>query len=148
MLSLQTIRQFIQTHPRRVAVIIAVIVVYAVLNVWVYRYATGNNASSPMAAIQSFFTKKLPEAIKSGGFPSGSTPLRIDTGKSLTPSSREVKPTTTPTPRPTGPGNYACSPEGVCNLYSDEMRTQYCRKTYADPLCLDQCADPAKRCSK
>lgn len=150
MLSLQTVRQFVKSHPRRAAVIGAAALAYALLNVWVYRYATSRGASSPMAAIQSFFTKKLPDAIKSGGFPDSSAPIRVDTGKSIAPAAGEAKrkATPTPTPRPTGPGVYACSPEGVCNLYSDEMRRQYCAKTYADPLCLDQCADRANQCSK
>lgn len=126
MLSIDTVRRFIQTHPRKVAIVAAAVIVYAALNVWVFRYATSGRVASPM------------EAIKSGGFPSAA------------PKALETKPTATPTPTPrlTGPGTYACSPEGVCNLYSDQMRKDYCTQTYADALCLDQCADPAKRCSR
>lgn len=57
-------------------------------------------------------------------------------------------PSPTPTPRPTGPGEYACSPEGDCNVYSNEMRRQYCTQTYADSRCLDQCGDKNKLCTK
>ena len=94
---------------------------YAFLNVWVFRYATSS---------------RKPEGTK--------------TDKSSAPQAREQKPiaTPTPTPRPTGPGVYACSPEAACNLYSDTMREQYCTTTYADSLCLDQCADKAKQCAK
>jgi len=52
----------------------------------------------------------------------------------------------TPTPRPTGPGPYACSIIGMCKLYDDTVRKENCTVTYADPLCLDQCADPTKQC--
>lgn len=123
MIVLDAIRQFVQTHPKKAALIAAAVILYAALNVWVYRIATSGRSVLP---------------------------IRINTDKSTSPQAREQKPvaTPTPTPRPTGPGDYACSPEGVCNLYSDEMRKQYCTTTYADPGCLDQCGDKAKQCSK
>lgn len=98
------------------------VILYAFLNVWVFRYATSS---------------RQPEGAR--------------TQKSVVPpQAREQKlaATPTPTPRPTGPGVYACSPEAACNLYSDTMRGQYCTTTYADSLCLDQCEDKAKQCTK
>lgn len=54
--------------------------------------------------------------------------------------------TTIPTPTPDlGPGNWACSPEGLCNSYSEELR-QSCPRTFGDHNCLGQCRDPAIRC--
>lgn len=50
--------------------------------------------------------------------------------------------------RPTGQGEYACSPAGDCNLYSNEARKAYCTQTYADSSCLDQCGDNTKLCTK
>lgn len=127
MVSIETIRQFVKTHPRKAVIVAVAVIVYAAVNVWVYRVATSGRASSPSTA-----------------------PIRVDTDKSLAPQARDVKPTATPTPtpRPTGPGTFACSPEGVCNLYSDEMRKTSCTTTFADTLCLDQCTDSTKRCSK
>ncbi len=122
MIALDTIRQFIQTHPRKAAVLAVAVILSAGLTVWVLRFATSGRAPSPIRARQSF--------------PSPTTDDRKPTA------------TPTPTPRPDGPGDYACAPEGVCNLYSDEVRNQYCTTTYADPGCLDACGDAAKRCTK
>lgn len=56
---------------------------------------------------------------------------------------------TSPTPRPKGPGTYACSPSGVCNEYDDPKKEGYgCPVTFADRFCLDSCSDLAKRCAK
>ncbi len=60
----------------------------------------------------------------------------------------DVVPTPTPEKPLTGPGDYACSPEGMCNLYGDNQRTQYCKDTFADPFCLLQCGNKAKQCTK
>lgn len=127
MVSIEAIRQFVKAHPLKVAIIAIAVIVYAAVNVWVYRIATSRRTTQRSEA-----------------------PIHVDTDTSLAPQRRENKPTATPTPtpRPTGPGKFACSPEGVCNLYSDEVRKTYCTQTYADALCLDQCADPTKRCSK
>lgn len=127
MLSINSIRQFISAHPRKAAVIAVAVILYAVLNVWVYRWVT-----SDRRAPKNYQGLTLPKQ--------GET---FSDSKSATP-----RPTPTPTPRPTGPGVYACSPEAACNLYSDAVRQQYCTTTYADSLCLDQCGDAAKRCSK
>lgn len=59
-----------------------------------------------------------------------------------------AKPTPIPTAHLLGPGPYACSPEGICNLYSDDVRKTACTVTFADWQCLDSCADTAKRCTK
>jgi len=81
-------------------------------------------------------------ANKNGSAPAGEEPTAIrPIGPSATPL-----PTPTPTPRPTGPGQYACSPIGTCKDYSDEVRKEKCTVTYADSLCLDQCADTTKQC--
>ncbi len=120
---IDSIRQFLQTHPKKAALIAGAVILYAVLNVWVFRIATSGRSVLP---------------------------IRINTDKSTSPQAKEQKPvaTPTPTPRPTGPGVYACSPEAACNLYSDTMRKQYCTTTYADSLCLDQCGDKTKQCTK
>lgn len=73
----------------------------------------------------------------------------IETDKSIAPGYTQTKISPTPTPLPkNGPKPYACSKEGVCNLYSDQTRKDFCSVTYADPSCLSQCGDTAKRCTK
>lgn len=58
-------------------------------------------------------------------------------------------PDLSPTPRPTGPGTYACSPQGVCNHYKNPENEEFdCPVTFADLHCLDQCEDLTKRCKK
>lgn len=124
--------------PRRHKILFGVIVfvgviLYAAFNVWVFRLSKSGNAPSPSALWQKM--------TKSGtGFP-GIT-------EQSSPPSRKPTPTPTPTPRPKGPGDYACSPEGVCNLYGEEQRKEFCTQTYADSLCLDECGDKEKQCSK
>lgn len=119
---IESIRQFVQAHPKKIALIAGAVILYAFLNVWVFRYATSSRQPEGASTQQSV----------------------------VAPQAREQKlaATPTPTPRPTGPGVYACSPEAVCNLYSDAMRESYCTTTYADSLCLDQCGDKAKQCTK
>lgn len=128
MLSFDTIRQLIRTHPGKVALVAIAAVLYIAFNVWFYFFTTsGGLKTNPITTIT--------EKIKSFDSPKSSSPQR-------------PTPSPTPTPRPTGPGAYACDPYGQCNLYSDEMRKQYCTVTFADSLCLDQCADTTKRCIK
>lgn len=103
------------------------IIVYAAFNVWVYQYSKSGKASSP-AAIRQAVTAP------------GASFNVLNTRFGL--------PTPTPTPRPTGPGSYACSPEGDCNVYSDAARTQYCTRTYADSRCLNQCGTKENQCVK
>ncbi|MBI3955788.1 hypothetical protein HY339_00875 [Candidatus Gottesmanbacteria bacterium] len=114
---------------RRIALVILAVVagiLYLAGNVWLFLRVRKPQPTVPVpAAIRRFYEQEK----KSADTP---TPMA----------------TPTPTPRPTGPGKYACSAEGDCNLYSDEARRQYCTTTYADSLCLDQCADPATRCGK
>lgn len=135
-------RLMLRASPRsRFGVIVTVgVLLYATFNVWVYQYSSGN-APSPKALWQTV-TKSTTS------FPglTGLNPVKKQ-GSTL-PESSSPPPTLTPTPRPTGPGSYACSPEGTCNLYGDAVRTQYCTKTYADSLCLDQCKDKSKQCTK
>jgi len=50
-------------------------------------------------------------------------------------------------PPPTGPGVYACDPEGDCRLYEDKIRTEKCTTTFADSACLKACNDTSKRCT-
>lgn len=126
MLLLQTIRQFVQAHPKKIALIAGAVILYAFLNVWVYK---------------RFALPKPQKTYKGLTLP--------QQGETFSNSQHAApRPTPTPTPRPTGPGVYACSPEAACNLYSDTMRESYCTTTYADSLCLDQCGDKAKQCTK
>ncbi|MEK7141013.1 MAG: hypothetical protein AAB800_00535 [Patescibacteria group bacterium] len=104
------------------------VLIYAAFNLWFYRYSTSGKAPSPKAVWQ---------ALKDD------TPPRR--GVIFT---ETVTPASTPTPRPTGPGQYACSQEGVCNVYSDAARTQYCTVTFADSRCLDQCGTKENQCKK
>lgn len=74
-------------------------------------------------------------------------------GGSTVPTSNKTEPTsvsvTSPTPRPKGPGTYACSPSGVCNEYDDPKKEDYgCPVTFADRFCLDSCNDLGERCAK
>ena len=60
-----------------------------------------------------------------------------------------ISPTSSPTPRPTGPGTYACDPNGICNEYDGPEKPEYdCPKTFADRFCLDSCEDLTVRCKK
>lgn len=104
---------------------------YIAFNVWIFFFAkSGGLKTNPVTTIT--------EKIKSLG--------TSQSPKSSTPERPTHSPT--PTPRPTGPGDYACDPYGQCNLYSDEMRKQYCTVTFADSLCLDQCGEKTKQCTK
>lgn len=107
-------------------IIIIAVVLYSGFNIWVYRLA------------------------KSGGAPQSEKILQPITGKgagfgSFQRESEGHIPTLTP--RPTGPGPFACSPDGACNSYGEEMRKQ-CPITFADYRCLDTCDDASKRCGK
>lgn len=119
------------------------IIVYASFNVWVYRHATSSKVLKG---------DSLP--FKDQGKPQGVTltpviPANAGIQNTITPTPTPTPTSTpTPTPRPTGPGQYACSPEGACNLYGDEVRTQYCTKTYADSKCLDECGKKENQCAK
>ncbi len=110
--------------PRKRVVLIVVIAVavflYAGFNLWVFRYARSGKPQETYKGLT------LPKQ-----------------GDTLTETVSE-----TPTPRPTGPGQYACSPEGICNLYGKEQRAQYCTTTYADSFCLDQCGNKNNLCTK
>lgn len=122
---------FLHRHILIIGILIFVgLLLYAAFNLWVYRYATGGNAPLPREVWQ--------KVTKSGaGF-------QAVTG--LNPATPSSSPTSSP--RPNGPGSYACSPNGTCNVYSDEIRKQYCTTTYEDNRCLDQCEDKSKLCTK
>lgn len=130
MLSIDAIRQFIRVHPGKTTLVAIAAVLYIAFNVWFYFFTTsGGFKTNPATTIT--------EKIKNFGAlrESSSTPER-------------PTPSPTPLPRPTGPGVYACDPYGQCNLYSDAMRKQYCTITFADSLCLDQCGEKTKQCTK
>lgn len=66
-------------------------------------------------------------------------------------------PTPTPTPEPTPPTSptptpdpvyvYACDVAGFCNIYDiDNPFLATCPQTYSNPLCDNQCDNPANRC--
>ena len=68
----------------------------------------------------------------------------------ITPSIVPPTPTNKPTPTPTintGPGMYACDPNGICNVYGDPSGSGQCPKTFADIQCLQQCHALAVRCA-
>lgn len=62
----------------------------------------------------------------------------------ITPTEKII--TLTPTPRPTGPGPYACSIGGDCKHWNEQIQKENCTTTFADSNCLDQCTDTTKRC--
>lgn len=150
-----------------IAVVILGVLLYAGVNVWVFRYAkeirqksasSGTPAQNQTSSSPSLI-ERIREAGKSavgelkklGGPTPIPKPIHIDTGKSLSPQFTPMpsQPVSTPTPTPIqGPGKYACDPDGVCGSYSETMRTQYCPATYADLNCLNQCGDTAKRCKQ
>ncbi|MCJ7826358.1 hypothetical protein MUP56_01935 [Patescibacteria group bacterium] len=107
-------------------------VAYIALNIGIWTYArTSGKAAQTVAN-------------KNGSAPAGEESLQPE-GQIATPPPTGG-PTPTPTPRPIGPGQYACSPIGTCKDYADDVRKEKCTVTYADSLCLDQCADPTKQC--
>ncbi|MEK9143029.1 MAG: hypothetical protein AAB481_00145 [Patescibacteria group bacterium] len=131
---------FTRRHKLLFGVIVTVgILLYAAFNVWVYQYSTSGKGSSSPAVIRQAVTSPGAgfNVLKGNSLPKQGVTF---TG---TPAA-----TPTPTPRPAGPGQYACSPEGTCNVYSDGTRKQYCTTTYADNRCLDQCGDKEKQCKK
>lgn len=137
MIVFSTIRQFVRVHPGKALLVTIAAVLYIGFNIWVFYFSkSGGLKTNPAATIT--------EKIKSFGG------LRLDKSpkSSLPKSPAAPLPSPTPTPRPTGPGVYACDPYGQCNLYSDEMRKQYCTVTFADSLCLDQCGEKTKQCTK
>ena len=120
-------------HHRVMLIIFAVVsgVLYITGNIWFYFYVTGR-VFFP-AAITGFMRK------------TGALLPTDDAGTSFT-SEVKMLPTPTTTPRPTGPGTYACDPVGQCKIYSDDVRKEKCTVTYADLHCLDRCGDATKRC--
>ena len=55
-------------------------------------------------------------------------------------------PTLTPTPTPPAePGQYACTPNGICNSYGNPEAAG-CPVTYAQSNCNNACGDPGNRC--
>lgn len=103
------------------------VIVYAAVNVMLWRYARMNRQPDQNVVIENGAPQK-----------DGSAPISL----------RTVLPTTTPTPtpRPTGPGRYACSTLGTCKDFADAIRSTKCSITFADDHCLDQCTDVTKRC--
>lgn len=135
---------------------------YIAFNVWAYWYAKSGKAPSP-AAIWQRATKGVSGFQGSlTGSLTGSRPviplsappappsfIPTNAGiQSTIPSTPSQIPTPTPTARPTGPGPFACSPDGTCNRYGEDARKQYCTVAFADSLCLDNCDDTSKRCTK
>lgn len=118
-------------------IIVISVFAFAIFNVWIFSQSSKKNNASSLETIRQSAASSDPTK-RVATFPSDDGSKRIPT----------TIPTATPTPRPTGPGNYACSPDGACNSYSNEMRKQYCTITYADNLCLDQCKDKSKTCTK
>ncbi len=129
------------------------ILLYAAFNLWVWHWSNSGKASSPTALRQTIkpsgesVTRLNPTefassviSLSSPGIPANAR-IQSTTTSPLTPPSSSI-------PRTTGQGNYACSLEGVCNVYSDEARKQYCTTTFADNRCLDQCGNESKRCTK
>lgn len=134
MLSVDSIRQFIRAHPGKVILVAIAAVLYIAFNVWFYFFTTSGGLKTNPAATMTEKIKRF------GGLHPDQSPK--------SPSPQRPAPTPTPTPRPTGPGDYACDPYGQCNLYSNEMRKQYCNVTFADSLCLSQCGEKTKQCTK
>ncbi len=129
MLSLDSVRQFVRTHPGKVFLVAIAATLYIAFNVWVFYFTkSGGLKTNPVTTIT--------ERIKSFGA------LRES-------SSTSQRPTPTPTPTPkTGPGPHGCDPYGVCNLYSAQMLKENCTVTFADSDCLGACTDRTKRCKK
>lgn len=130
---------FLHRHKFIFGIIVTVgVIVYIAFNLWVYRSATGGNTPLRKEVWQ--------KVTKSGAGFQTVTGLNPATPFSSPPAEQDPAPRDTP--RPTGPGSYACSPEGTCNVYNDETRKQFCTTTYADNRCLDQCGEKEKQCKK
>lgn len=57
-------------------------------------------------------------------------------------------PTATPTPTPTPPPTYyACSPQGICNVYSNPVSSG-CPVTFDNPQCSNACDIVGNRCRR
>lgn len=139
---------FPRRHKILFGIIVAVgIIVYAAFNVWVYQYSKSGKAPS-LDAIRQAVLKGDSLPFKAQGKPQGDTFPSVIPANAGIQSTITSTPSPTPTPRPTGPGKFACDPLGNCNVYSDEMRRQYCATTYADSRCLDQCGDKENQCKK
>ena len=105
-----------------------VAVLFVALNVWVYIQATKQRVP-PIVS--------LPRGSMNPDVRSSATQktLVISFPSSLSP---------TPTPLQ-GPGEYACDPLGICNLYADPIGKR-CPKTFADSMCLGRCSDKSIQC--
>lgn len=78
--------------------------------------------------------------------PIDETALEQPLPNSLPTKATKALPATTPTPRPTGPGPFACSSLGSCKIWNTQIQKDNCTVTFADNNCLDQCGDITKRC--
>jgi len=131
------IQEFIRTHKRSLIIVgFSLFAFYVGLNVFVWGIARKT------AKQQVQFTDNNMESILKNA--------HMESPDQLVDSMPETLPTftPTPTPRPTGPGPHACSSIGTCKLYADDVRKEKCTQTYADDLCLDQCADSVKQCKE
>lgn len=109
------------------------VLLYVVLNYWVYKDAMLGNPILPKH-VQQWLSKGVLSANGSSLPQEAPIPSRI--------------PSLAPTPTPLqGPGTYACDPFGTCNLYDNPVG-KGCPKTFADSLCLGRCGNKSNRCPK
>jgi hypothetical protein len=122
--------------PKKILMVILVVLgiaAYGVASFWVIGIMRGNK-TLPFVPKQNTAaaTTTLPQTYLPGGGQTTQAPIATATPK--------------PTPTPLqGPGVQACDPEGICGVYSDNMRAP-CPKTFADLHCLGMCGTPAIRC--
>lgn len=137
-----------RVHKIFFGLIIAVaVLLFAAFNVWTFQWAKSGKAPSPEALLQTIIPprqsfQRLNPATQGLTLPDPNSPPVIPNSPPVIPASP------TPTPRPTGPGEYACDPYGVCNRYENAARKEFCTVTFADRFCLDQCGEKEKQCKK
>lgn len=122
-----------------VGLVILAVAAYSAGSVWIIGIIRGNKTLP--------FITKQNTAAATTAFPQTDFSDGSQTVQTQTPT---PKPTPTPAPTPTpmlGPGTQACDPNGICGVYSDDMRAP-CPRTFADRHCLGMCGTPAVRCPK
>ncbi len=128
-------------HKKLVLLALTVVglLLYTGFNVWLFQ----TNQKKPAVTNQ---TTNQGASQQASGFLNGLSEKQGNQATS-TGQTSPYSPTPTPTPRPTGPGRYACDPNGICGDYGDEQRKS-CPVTFADRYCLDSCGDKTKWCSQ
>ncbi len=127
-------------HKNEGQTAIILIVVFCLVSIMIgfIFFWPGNKKASP--AVQTTTTQTAPTqpaAITTA--PTGSA----TSGTAVAPTSVLAAPVTGGA---SGTGTFACSPDGQCRAYSEDVIKANCPKRFADVNCSNQCADKSIQC--